>query len=356
MSRDSSSVNEAAATRRTRRVGGRRWFLSPALGILVVGLLYFSLRQVHFSGILDQLRSLRPWQILAVLALDALIYALFGARWWLLVRAENPAAGLIDAIAVRLSVFGASYFTFGPQVGGEPIQILYLRHRYGSTLARATATVALDKLLELLANFMFLLLGIGALLGTGIFRVADASTIVTVVAVLVLASWPLLHVLFLRRGLYPLSSALRLVPFLHRPESLLGRYIRVSERLVARFCQRRPGLMAAVLAVSLGACLLAVMEYALITSFLQIRLSPWQTVSAWTAGWLSFLVPVPAGVGALEASQVLALGLFGATANAAIGVSLLMRARDILFGGAGLLLAWRGWRSIQSNREPDGVL
>ena len=66
---------------------------------------------------------------------------------------------------------------------------------------------------------------------------------------------------------------------------------------MARFCQRRPGLMVAVLAVSLGACLLAVMEYALITSFLQIRLTPWQTISAWTAGWLSFLVPVPGGCG-----------------------------------------------------------
>ena len=339
-----------------RRAAGRRWLVSVALGILVLGLLYFSLRQVHFSGIWDQLRLLRPWQILAVLALDVLIYALFGARWWLLVSAENPAARLIDAIAVRLSVFGTSYFTLGPQVGGEPIQILYLRRRYGSSFARAAATVALDKLLEMLANFFFLVFGIGALLRTGVFRAADGSATVALVAVAALASWPLMHILLLRRGFYPLSTSLRLLPFLRRADSLPGRYIRVSERLVARFCQRRPGLMLAVLTVSLAACLLAVMEYALITSFLVIRLTPWQTVAAWTAGWLSFLVPVPGGVGALEASQVLALGLFGATADAAIGVSLLMRARDILFGGAGLLLAWSGWRVIQSDRRPGGVL
>jgi uncharacterized membrane protein YbhN (UPF0104 family) len=96
---------------------------------------------------------------------------------------------------------------------------------------------------------------------------------------------------------------------------------------------------------------MAVMEYALITSLLNIDLSSWQTISAWTAGWVSFLVPVPAGLGALEASQVVALGLFGATAEAAIGVSLLMRGRDIFFGGAGLLLAWSGWKTIQSKRR-----
>ena len=356
MRRDSASAAQAGAARPVRRARGPKWFFSAASGVVVVCLLYFSLRQVHVTGILDQLRRLGPWQILAILALDSLIYAFFGARWWLLVRAENPAARLSDAIAVRLSVFGASYFTFGPQVGGEPIQILYMRRRHGSTLARATATVALDKLLELLANFPFLLLGIGALLRTGIFRAANGSVTIGLVAVVVLASWPLVHILLLRRGHYPFSGALKIIPLLHRPQSLLGRYIRVSERLVARFCQRRPGLMVSVLAVSLGACLLAVMEYALITSFLAVRLSPWQTVSAWTAGWLSFLVPVPAGVGALEASQVLALGVFGATADAAIGVSLLMRARDILFGGAGLLLAWGSLRSVQSNREPDSVL
>ena len=350
MRRESALANQATVTNLIRRVRNQRWLISAGLGVLVVCLLYFSLRGVHLSGIWEQLRRLRPWQILAVLALDLLIYALFGARWWLLVRVENPRARLIEAIGVRLSVFGASYFTVGPQIGGEPIQVLYLRRRHGSSLARASATVALDKLLELLANFMFLLLGFGALIRTGILRAATGSATVGLVAVAVLASWPLIHILLLRNNLYPLSAALRIAPLLRRPESRLGRYIRVSERLVGRFCQRKPGLMAAVLGISLGACLLAVMEYALITSFLDIGLSLWQTISAWTAGWLSFLVPVPAGVGALEASQVAALGLFGATAEAAIGVSLLMRGRDILFGGAGLLLASNALRSVKSKR------
>jgi uncharacterized membrane protein YbhN (UPF0104 family) len=51
---------------------------------------------------------------------------------------------------------------------------------------------------------------------------------------------------------------------------------------------------------------------------------------------------VPGGLGALEASQVFALGAFGISAAAAISVTLLIRARDILIGGLGLLLASRG--------------
>jgi uncharacterized membrane protein YbhN (UPF0104 family) len=47
-------------------------------------------------------------------------------------------------------------------------------------------------------------------------------------------------------------------------------------------------------------------------------------------------------LGALEASQVFALGVFGISAASAIGVTLLIRTRDLLIGGLGLLIASRG--------------
>jgi uncharacterized membrane protein YbhN (UPF0104 family) len=46
-------------------------------------------------------------------------------------------------------------------------------------------------------------------------------------------------------------------------------------------------------------------------------------------------------LGALEASQVFALGTFGISAASALGIALLMRARDLLIGGLGLLFASR---------------
>ena len=82
-------------------------------------------------------------------------------------------------------------------------------------------------------------------------------------------------------------------------------------------------------------------EFALITTFLGIRLHFWQTIAAWTAGWLALLAPLPGGLGALEASEVFALGVFGVPAALAIGVTLVMRGRDLLIGGLGLLLASR---------------
>jgi uncharacterized membrane protein YbhN (UPF0104 family) len=84
-----------------------------------------------------------------------------------------------------------------------------------------------------------------------------------------------------------------------------------------------------------------VSEFALIANFLGIHLPFWQTVAAWTAGWLSLLAPLPGGLGALEASQVFALGIFGISAASAIGIALVMRARDLLIGALGLFFASR---------------
>ena len=85
------------------------------------------------------------------------------------------------------------------------------------------------------------------------------------------------------------------------------------------------------------------LDYALMTAFLNIPLTFWKMTAGWMMGWISLLMPLPGGLGALEASQVFTLGRFGFTAAAALSLTLLMRGRDILIGGLGLLLAGTGW-------------
>jgi uncharacterized membrane protein YbhN (UPF0104 family) len=78
------------------------------------------------------------------------------------------------------------------------------------------------------------------------------------------------------------------------------------------------------------------------TSFLNIPLPFWKMTAGWMMGWISLLMPLPGGLGALEASQVFTLGKFGFSAATALSLTLLMRGRDMLIGGLGLLLAGMG--------------
>jgi len=300
-------------------------------------LLYFALRNAPLAEIWETIRQLKLWQIFALIGINAAIYALITLRWWVIVRAEAKSIPYVPLLAVRVAVFGVSYFTLGPQIGGEPLQVLYLRYHHGLTYTRAAASVVMDKLLEFLANFILLAVGLTAVAEAGIFSVTGGQLSAAWAALAALMLWPLIHIILMYRGVYPIRFVLRALS-----RAKWSRFIIAAERLAGAFCQRHLRALFVAAFVSLLAAAGMVIEYMLITSFLQIRLPFWQTVSAWTAGWLAFLVPLPGGLGALEASQVFALGAFGIAAASAIGVTLLMRARDILIGGLGLYFASRG--------------
>jgi hypothetical protein len=89
------------------------------------------------------------------------------------------------------------------------------------------------------------------------------------------------------------------------------RLIFASERMAASFCQKHfPALLAAA-GVSLLAVAGIVAEFVLMLEFLGVQFHALQVFAALTALQLAFLMPLPGGLGALEASRVFALGVFG---------------------------------------------
>jgi uncharacterized membrane protein YbhN (UPF0104 family) len=139
----------------------------------------------------------------------------------------------------------------------------------------------------------------------------------------------------------PISEILLRQSFL--PKNNQGiRLIIVAERMTSLFCRKHIGAMITAVGFSLFAILGIVIEYYLMASFLGMRINALQVFAALTSMQVAFLMPLPGGLGALEASQVFALGAFGQPASAAISLTLIMRARDIMNGGLGMLLAGGG--------------
>lgn len=312
-----------------------------AVYCVLIVLLYFALRNAPIGDIWAAVSRLTLLQIATLMIVNITIYMFISLRWWIIVRTMDSSISYIPLVLVRVAVFGISYFTLGPQVGGEPLQVLYLQRNYGMTYTRATSTVILDKLLEFLANFFLLVIGLTAIVEAGILSTNGSSPFVSLIPMAAILLWPFVHIALMIRGVYPVSAGLR-AAFPRSTHKKWIRFIIVSERLAGMFCQRNPRALWAAAAASLAAGAGMVSEYILITSFLGVDLQLWQTVAAWTTSWLAFLVPLPGGLGSLEASQVFTLGAFGIAASLAIGVTLLIRARDLLIGGLGLLLAARG--------------
>jgi uncharacterized protein (TIRG00374 family) len=303
-------------------------------------LLYFAFRKAPLAEIWNTLQQLRLPQIGLILLVNAAVIACISMRWWVIVRAEHRNIPLMPLVGYRLSVFALSYFTPGPQVGGEPLQVLLLERNHGVSRARATAAVIMDKLLEFLANFLLICVGAAAALQLGLVSRYGIQATAGFIPLGALLLWPIVHLLLLYRQEHPISSLLRAA------STLIGtpkwvRLIMVSERMAARFVRRRARWLMAALAFSILAWAGMALEYFLLASFLSAHLTAAQTLAALSAALLAFLVPLPGGMGALEASQVLALGAFGQPAAIAISLTLLMRGRDMVNGVLGLLLAGR---------------
>ena len=330
----------AGGSGRPRRYKIFRALRALAVYAILAFLLWWASRNAPLGEIWNTLRQLRPWQIALLLVLNALVIALMTARWWLIVRAENRQVPFLPLIGYRLSAFGLSYFTPGPQVGGEPLQVIYLQKFHGLSYARATSAVIMDKLLEFLVNFLLLAVGAWAVFRVGLIPDNGSMPFLSLIGLGLLLAWPLVHILLMYNRVLPLSAILRAQPFLSQKTKAL-RLILAAERMAASFCQRHLRALLAAVAVSILAVAGIATEYVLMVEFLGVRLGALEVFAALTAMQLAFLIPLPGGLGALEASQVFALGVFGQPASVAISLTLLMRARDILNGGLGLLLAGR---------------
>jgi uncharacterized protein (TIRG00374 family) len=264
-------------------------------------------------------------------------------RWWLILRAEMPGLPFLPMIGYRLSVFAMSYFTLGPQVGGEPLQIILVRRNHHVSFARAGSAVLLDKLFEFLGNFVFIGIGLFAISQVGLLSKNINIPLLGWFVLAILVSWPVIHFILLYSRRKPISALVRTLLSKYA-DSKWYRLITASEYLAASFIHRHPRfLFAALLASLISWCGMAV-EYLLMLQFLDIHLTIWQALASLTAALLAFLIPLPGGLGALEASQVLVLGSFGYSPAIAVGLALLMRARDMVNGLLGLWLAGGNFR------------
>lgn len=312
-------------------------------GLLLLALLAWASTKVPWDTTWQVLRRFPPGTLAALLALNLLILWLFVLRWWWLLRVAGFPVSWGRLMTYRLAGFSVSYFTPGSQFGGEPLQVFALYRNAGVPLAQATASVALDKLFELVGNFGFLLVGALALSRLGLFDPTARGGLMVGAA-----GWTALaggYLVFVCRGASPLSRWSARLPFLAR----LTRGLAQTEAAAQNICRRRRVVFWG-LVFSLPIWLALMTEYALMTSGLGLALSLPQTLVLMTVARLAFLLPLlPGGLGALEAGLVLAGKPLGYTPALGLALALVIRFRDVTIGSVGLFLAHRiGFQAIQS--------
>lgn len=336
----------------------RRWLDGFALasGLL---LLWLFARRVDWGETLALITSLGPAPFLLYIGVNVGVALFFGLRWWLLLRGLGVGLPLLRVAKYRLIGATVSLLTPGPQFGGEPAQVWLLVRRASVAPSPAVASVALDRMLELTLNLGFLIVGLLYTLGSGLLGVdPDLRAVALALIPLALPVVGLLTLWWRGGSLARWIAGIfqRAAP--HRQDGLASRLLTGlgdGESAIHRVLRRNPRLVAAGGLISLANWAVLLADFWLATRLVGMDLNGLQFAGFVVAARLAILLPIPAGLGALEASQILAAQSVGV--NPALGLALvvLFRARDVVLAVWGVALAWRESRRTSVLLQPRPV-
>lgn len=331
------------------------------IGVVALFLLWLMVRGVSWSDVLATFRSISLGWVVAIILVTALVHVLTTARWWFLLWGFDHKLPFWPMIRYRLTIYSISYIVPGPQLGGEVLQVYYPT-RHGVPSATSIAAMSLDKALEFLGNFTFIVVGVIVMLvGQRILTGADLWVMVTASSLMLI---PMILLVFVARGRHPISAiplGLRKVipakwrswlrrtfPSLPNLERLHDTFFH-SEDLMAWLWRHRLSsiLMATFLTVIL--VVLVAVDFWMIAASIGLDLTKTQTIGTMVMVYFAYLLPVPAGLGAMEAAIILAFNTFGYTREQAVSVGLIMRIRDLAMTALGIFVG--GFDSVRSAIE-----
>ncbi len=343
-------------------------------GALLVGallLLWLAVRNVSLREVASALRSLSARDIALLVALNLGAWMLAAWRWWLILLGFGHRLPWLQVFRYRITVFGLSYITPGPQVGGEVLQVYYPTARNGVPAAVSLAAAAVDKSLEFLGNFTFMAVG----LTLALWRqpIVGEASLLGLLLLLALLLVPVGLLAAIWRGRKPFSAIVGWVARLLTPQRRVRlrrlpalrtapRFQRFqqttvhTEELIHWLAHHRPWVFASTMLVTLLAQITFAGEFWVMNRLLGIAIDPLSAISALTLVYFGFLLPVPGGLGAMEAALVTGYTALGFTATQALSQALLMRVRDITIAAIGLAMGGVDLRRSVSRPPPPGSI
>lgn len=314
-------------------------WVSIVIFIIILSLLIWSYQQLSWKEITYLITSLSFLEIVILAVLNLLIFGLFTYRWAIIQSAIGRGISKKRLLFYRLIGFGISYFTPGPQIGGEPAQIILLKQNHNISSEKAISSVFLDRLIDGLVNFIILVFGLFVLINNNIFKEFEiSSSFFIAIAFLII---PLGYLILLSTGKLPLANLINKISFKFQKQYLIdiAGSFHGAEYQMSLFIRKYPISFLKALLISLLSWGLMIFEYWLMLHFMGVSVNGTSLISAMTTARLAFLTPIPASLGALEASQIWVMKFVGLSSSIGISAALYIRIRDAIIGLTGLVLA-----------------
>jgi uncharacterized protein (TIRG00374 family) len=282
---------------------------------IIVGLVLFA-RTVNWHDTWAEIRRANGWMLLLASAVNLVCLVVKGVRWWVFLRSiGSPSLWL----AIRATFAGAGLNNVLVANGGEAARVIFVSRATGIPSAKVLATLALERLFELVGYVVMLALAISFL------DLPQSIERMRVFAWIALGLIALLWIYLIRR---PHAVEMAVTP-------AVGWWAN-TKRYGERFLQTLGGIstgprFAGALVLSVIGWALQVATYHLTAMAAGFDLPLVATVAGLLLVNLGFAIrATPGNVGLFQVMYAVAATAFGMDKNQAIAVAFLIQSQQII--------------------------
>lgn len=308
-------------------------------GLLIgIALFCWVLSRSDLKGVGQLLYQFR-WRFILVFLFYAVIFGLDTLGWkFALHPKEQARIPWIRLFRVRLAGEAVNYVTPTAQMGGEPVKAWILSRRYGVPMQDGMASVVIAKTTFALSMLLFVALGLGIMLATQ--KEAASPELMRWIWIVLPGLSLLLGLFMVVQFLQPFSRGARAVSR-WMPEwfRALAEKIHEWDQAIVAFYRESPKSVFWSLGFHFLGWLAGAVEVYIILYLLGFPVS-WTTAFSLEALWVllrSGAFMIPASLGASEGFLLMICSGLGVSAVAGLALGLIRRAREVSWGGLGLL-------------------